>query len=486
MSSADVVAPGTGAGSKSWFSSKKSAASSPAADKGAASAANAAAQARANGERGPERFVPVTRFALMDRLAAPNAWPPGEATEVRRLFRYLDYWRGQQYNAKILALEQTYEAFSPDTDNLLTRKFTEEERRGMQRRVVDQMASILTQANYEQIDPRDVNLIITSETHYGLDLSVDFGAFEECLIFYRGATNKRDTRRPWRRFFLKEEFDVPIYRRLFLLFKLKPMETRIREVMQDKKLDRKMAEKMVRKLRAMLPEQVNEDNIYMKLFKNIPRSDIEMVFPNTQVKFRPLDKLRLGVTATGGVGMGIVGAAGKIALVIANPVAAAGAAVGLGGIAARQFFNFMNQKQRYMVIMAQNLYFHSMADNRGVMIKLAARAAEEDVKEEMLLYSVLAKEQAKREDLPAIDAAIEQYIQSSFGVTVNFDLDDALYRLIEDGLVAEDADGTLTTLPPRQAAKHLDEKWDMFLDNLPDFHGPEGREFEGNPPAQSE
>ncbi len=120
---------------------------------------------------------------------------------------------------------------------------------------------------------------------------------------------------------------------------------------------------------------------------------------------------------------------------------AAGAAIGLGGIAFRQAVNFINQKQRYMVVMAQNLYFHSMADNRGVMIKLADRAAEEDIKEEVLLYSVLAKEQAKRSDLPAIDAAIEQYLTTSFGVNVDFDLEDALGRLIADGLVAEAPDG---------------------------------------------
>ena len=122
----------------------------------------------------------------------------------------------------------------------------------------------------------------------------------------------------------------------------------------------------------------------------------------------------------------------------------------------------MNQKQRYMVVMAQNLYFHSMADNRGVILKLAARAAEEDIKEEMLLYSVLAKERARRQDLPDIDAAIEQYLTGSFGISVDFDIPDALDRLIADGVVSEHADGTLSTLPPREAALHIDQKWDRL------------------------
>src|SRR5690606_30952697 len=131
---------------------------------------------------------------------------------------------------------------------------------------------------------------------------------------------------------------------------------------------------------------------------------------------------------SGGLGFGAVGAAGKLALLATNPLAAAGALVALGGVAFRQTKNFMNQKQRYMVVMAQNLYFHAMADNRGVMLKLAARAAEEDVKEEMLLYSVLSKERARRQDIPDIDAAIEQYLSTSFGVSVNFDIPDALGR----------------------------------------------------------
>lgn len=433
-------------------------------------------------ERGRERFIPVTRFALLDRLTTPALWPAGQAQEARRFFRYLDHWRRQQYAAELHVLEETYEPFSPDSDLLMTRKFDPGERAEMQRRVLQGMQQILEQANYVRIDPSDVELILTRDSAYGLDLHVDLDAFEEVLLYYRGASTKRDQRRRWHKFYLKEEFDIPIFQRLFLLFKLKPFEVRVREIMQSEKLSRKEAEKSAKRRLSNVSEEVDENLIYMKLFKNIPRSDLEMVFPNTKVRFRLLDKLWLGATAGGGLGFGAIGAAGKIALLATNPLAAAGAMVGLGGVAFRQASNFMNQKQRYMVVMAQNLYFHAMADNKGVMLKLAARAAEEDVKEEMLLYSVLAKERARRHDLPDIDAAIEQYLTSSFGVSVDFDIPDALQRLIADGLVVEEADGTLVTLPPREAAEHIDRKWDLFLDELPEPMSAEGMEFEGNPP----
>ena len=110
-----------------------------------------------------------------------------------------------------------------------------------------------------------------------------------------------------------EEIEVPIFQRLCVVFKLKPDDIRIREVMVERGCNRKEAEKIVKKLRGLLPPQIKSDYIYLKLFKNMPRSDIEMVFPNTRVRFRMFDKIRLGVTAGGGLGMGVVGTAGKIA-----------------------------------------------------------------------------------------------------------------------------------------------------------------------------
>jgi hypothetical protein len=428
-----------------------------------------------------ERFIPLTALALVDRLTVPSAWPNGDHQSARRFFRYLDFWRRQQHNRRLMSLLRAYEPFDPDSDLLITRQYTPDENRRLQKRAVSEIKRSLERANYVAIDPKSVEVILTKDSHYGLDLHVDLGVFEECLLYYRGASKKRDTRTNYRKFLRKEEFDVPIYRRLVLLFKLKPFAVRVKEVMAEKNISEKEATKIVTRLRGSLPTEVKEDNIYIKLFKNIPRNDLEMVFPNTRVRFRLLDKIKLGVTGGGAVGMGLVGTAGKLAaggLTAANPVALLGAVAGLGGIAFRQGVNFMNQKQRYMVVMAQNLYFHAMADNRGVMIKLSECGADEDVKEEILLYSVLAKEPAKRSDLKLIDAAVEKYLRTTFDIQVDFDLPDALERLIADGIVREDADGTLHTLAPVEAARHLDAKWDRFLDDLPDGATQEGLELD--------
>jgi uncharacterized protein DUF3754 len=443
---------------------------------GVAAAASADPHSRSGRQAQREKFLPVTSYALIDRLT--TAWSGGDADQARRFMRYLSFWRRQSYTAKLLELEQVYEPFAPDSDNLVTRAYSPEEKRGMQRRLVELMSGLLEQGNFTRVDPENVHFILTKDSAYGLDLQVDLDAFEEILIYYRGATTITERRRDVRKAYIGwREVQIPVFRRMFLLFKLKPFDVRVREVMEEQKLDKKDAERIVRKLRGLLPPTVTSDCIYIKLFKNMPRSDVEMIFPNTKVRFRLFDKIKFGVTAGGGLGMGLFGTIGKIALA-SNPYTLAGAVAGFGGVALRQATNFINQRNRYMVVLAQNLYFHAMADNQGVMTLLADRAAEEDLKEEMLLYSVLAREPVNIAELGRVDSMIEELLNRTFGVNADFDVEDALQRLKQEGIVAELPDGTLRALPPREAALRIDKLWDACLDELPDFVPAMGHEVD--------
>jgi hypothetical protein len=96
----------------------------------------------------------------------------------------------------------------------------------------------------------------------------------------------------------------------------------------------------------------------------------------------------------------------------------------------------------------------------------------------MLLYSVLAKEPVNIRDLRQVDEAIEGYLKETFGIDVDFDVADALGRLKAEGVVTELPDGTLETMPPHEAALHIDKLWDACLDNLPDLVVEEGREID--------
>ncbi len=102
----------------------------------------------------------------------------------------------------------------------------------MQKRLVAQMADLLEQGNFTRVDPSNVHFILTKDSAYGLDLEVDLEAFEEILIYYRGATTITERRRDVRKAYMRwQEVKIPVFQRMFLLFKLKPFDVRVREVM---------------------------------------------------------------------------------------------------------------------------------------------------------------------------------------------------------------------------------------------------------------
>ena len=218
--------------------------------------------------RPDEHFLPVTRYALIERLTRPEAWAPGVEKDAQRFFRYLDYWRQQQHAMRLMRLVEAYEPFCPDSDLFVTRQYTDAERRAMQARVVAGVEYLVQQANYK-IVPRDkvAATILSKESHYGLDLKVDFDAFEELIVCYRGESTTKVKRRNVKRFFRKQEFSVPIFRRMLVMFKLKSVERHIEDVRRHLDLSQQDAAKHVRRSRGHIPEQIKSDNIYIKSWK---------------------------------------------------------------------------------------------------------------------------------------------------------------------------------------------------------------------------
>ena len=130
----------------------------------------------------------------------------------------------------------------------------------------------------------------------------------------------------------------------------------------------------------------------------------------------------------------------------------------------RQVMGFFNTRNRYMMMLAQNLYFCSLANNHGALTLIADSAEEEDVKEDMLLYAFLARSPSHRDALPALREEISDFLRERCGADVDYDAEDALRRVKEDGLVSVASDGTITAIAPEEARAHLDLLWDRLLD----------------------
>ncbi len=411
-----------------------------------------------------EHFIPVSRYGLRAKLIGMLKEDGGSERAWNRAFDCLAAWRHQSYRKLLLDLIEDYLPFSPDSDTASLIELDAAGQAKARAETIQGIEKLLVQANYVRLSEADLKRILIERSPHGLSLKVDLIDYDDLLLYYRGtAVEVQETRSPWRLYLARDRCEVPIFQRLFLLLKLKPLEALAAEIAAAKGLDPSKALEIARKRRRHLPAGVSSDKIYLKVFKRIPQVDLEMLFPNTRISFRPFDKLKLCVTAGGGTAAGVAGTATKI-LAATNPFALAAALAGLSAVIFRQVMGFFNTRNRYMMMLAQNLYFCSLANNHGALTLIADSAEEEDVKEDMLLYAFLARLPSHHDALADLKAAIQRFVADRCGTAIDFDANDALGRLLADGLVRKDASGNLSAIAPDEARAHLDRLWDGLLD----------------------
>lgn len=423
-----------------------------------------------------ETFIPVDPGELADRLAREEARDPapngvGPAAEF---FRFLSVWRHQTYRQRAARLKASYLPFSPDTDTQRNRQYSVAELDALEAELNEQLRELLVRANYHEIDSLELQRMLAATSPKGLELKVNLDEFDRALLFARGEGEEHVEKWVFKGLWPKKQrFTVATYKRLFLMLKLKTLQQRTREVMKEKNVSPPRAEKIALKQRRGLPDDPEGSFVYLRLFKDIPKEDLEMLFPNTEVKLRFLDKVRLGVSAGGSTAVGVGAAFTKAmaAIAAASPIGLAGAIFGVGGVVFRQVTNVFATRTRYMMMLARRLFFHSLANNRGVITLLLDRGEEEDIKEEMLLYFFLLRNPmpyAEMKQGGKLDRIVEAFLVREFGVRVDFDVEDAWSRLHRDGLLAKTRQGLITVQPPKSACTILEHKWRRLMSSNPE------------------
>ena len=428
--------------------------------------AAAAEQAISDGYVRRDRFIPVSRKVLMQALAAPDLWPGFNPAEVRSCFRCLSHWRHLAYADLGQELTETYLPFNPDRDiaeTAIAPGGADDEHKHVFIAAVRQM---LESANYDEIPRKVLQAVIDEDHPYGLELDVNLSEFEDIQLFVRGEATAQVQPDFLNKLRGKKPVTVDVFQRVFVLLKLKPVELRVKEIMVADRISEAKARKLVAQLRKMLPPDVDDQHIFVKMFKEMLRPDLEIIFPNTRIKLGSRDKLTIGASAGGGIGMGAVSAVTKVIAATLSPIGAVLAILGLAGAASQQVAQVVHKRARYMLKVTRNLYFQNISNNQGALALLTERAEEEDIKEELLLYTLLAKTSVHRHELAEAKAAIEQFLADEFKVEVAFDTEDALSRLLASGVVVEHSDGVLVAMSPATAAKHIDGMWDGYLDKI--------------------
>jgi hypothetical protein len=405
------------------------------------------------------RYIPFKKADIVEMCINDARLSPGAEESFRGFCRILESLFHFEFYWQLEELKGYYAPFNPDADTRTIRIYTTEERQELQGKLVESLGSILNAANFEKVTGADLREALREESLFEVRLEVDFQDFDELIFYRRGESRRRET---LVKFFglKKKPIEFTNYDRVVIFVKFKEAE---------------YFQKPKRKTLYFTP-----GSTLIKLFQNVPKADLEMLFPNSQVRMKTIDKLLIGVPAVISGTMLVATKLGASILLIGSLIAfwiglakeevridqrhlvalALGLAT-LGGFVVKQVNKFKNRKIKIMKALTENLYFKNLDNNAGVFHHLIDSAEEEEFKEAVVAYYFLltAEGGLTRNQL---DAAVEHWFESKYGCRIDFEIEDALKKLERLELVKRDG-GIMGCKSLREAKRQLDRIWDNYF-----------------------
>ena len=397
------------------------------------------------------RFIPFRKHDLVEMIIQ-HGQLSGREKDFRHLYTMLSSVFHFEFHQVMESLKNSYVNIDPDAD---TRDYKNTQQL-TETNFVELLAGVLNKANYNRITEADLNQALTESSLFNIRLHVDFSDFSEVLLFCRGESVREETLTRW--FFLKSKTIKFInYERVVVYIRYKD-ESQQTQTSADFKAGSAM----------------------LKLFQNVPKADLEMLFPNTKIRMRTIDKLLIGIPAIVSGGIVITTKLGASFVLLGSlfgfwlglsnqPVELnkASILVLLAGLAAlgvylwKQFSNFNNRKLRFMQALTQNLYFKNLDNNAGVFYRLVNDAEEEECKEALLAYYMLliSPQPLTRDEL---DQNIENWLFSHWQCEIDFEIGDAIEKLQALKLV-QIKNNKLNAININEAIKTLDLRWDNYF-----------------------
>lgn len=405
------------------------------------------------------RFIPYSRSDIVRLLVAEEQLNKEDSQKLKEVCDLLMHVYHYTFHQSLETLKDCYAPVNPDADTYTVFPTNKVQLQEKEKELFSALDSLLDKANFEKVTDQDLALSMAESSLFQIKLNVDFDDFEQVLFFRRGESIRQETLVSM--FGLrKKEVEFINYDRVVVIVKFKPQTY----------FDQQKRGQLYFK----------PGSTIIKYFRNIPRCDLEMLFPNTEVRMKPIDKVIIAVPAAVGGAIMLVTKLGSTLLlsgaliafwlgmrhdpVELNQTNLLALAVGFGTLGAflwKQFTNFKNRKIRFMKTLADNLYFKNLDNNIGVFHRLIDAAEEEECKEAMLAYYFLL---TSKQPLTAkiLDQQVENWFQSSLHHPLDFEVDDALNKLLTLGLASSTAN-QYSAVSLDKARHLLDEKWDNYF-----------------------
>jgi hypothetical protein len=395
-----------------------------------------------------EHFIPLRKSDLVNLLCGDKEFPRDQEETFRQFCRLLSATYHFEYQKRLEELKDAYAPFDPDADTKPLVKLDAAEKGRRLDELFEEFTWLMGRANFIHLAQDAIRAALDGSTDWGINMDVDFGVFDRLEIYARGDVMIKRHRRRLRNLYFQEEIKVPSYQRLVLILKLKPHRR--------------------------LGRLVDTNSVYFKVFKDIPKLDLEMLLPGARVQITRWDRSKIGLPFVSGLGLALWNIidhiAGVFRAIILAPTGFLWAAATAGlGYSYKSWYGFAQTKQRYSLTLTQSLYYQNLDNNAGVLFRLLDEAEEQECREAILAYYFLWRYAGEAGWRPGdLDDYVELYLERSANLKVDFEIGDAIDKL-ERARIVEKIGERYRAWPLEKALEMLDWTWDNYFK----FNNPE-------------
>ncbi len=298
----------------------------------------------------------------------------------------------------------------------------EESRKPQQmQHMIELFRQIMDDAGYKKVARADIEKCVGVASQWGVPLHVDLDLFEQLVVYARGDIMGTRFQRRLRNMYRMEAFEIPVYQRMVVAFQLKS------ELQGD--------------------EALSTDKMHLRMFKNIPKEDVDTLLPGARVRISGLDHVKIIVPSLGGFLMSLR----KIAqyAILFAVIALHWSLILIGlliGYLIKSTLGYFAAKKKRELKLTSNLYFQKLDTNAGVGHRIIQQAHRQRTCE--LFVACYALQTADEPLSPRrLRRRCERILREAVGVEIDFQVERVLHSLQQmNGAVSDGKRWSLTSL----------------------------------------
>ncbi|MGI9469003.1 MAG: DUF3754 domain-containing protein [Rubripirellula sp.] len=271
--------------------------------------------------------------------------------------------------------------------------------------VIELLGQTMEDAGYKNVERADIEKCVGVASQWGVPLHVDLGLFEQLVVYARGDIMGTRFRRRLRKLYRMEAFEIPVYQRMVVAFQLES------ELQGD--------------------EALGTGKMHLRMFKNIPKEDVDTLLPGARVRISGLDHVKIIVPSLGGFLMSLR----KIAqyAILFAVIALHWSLILIGlliGYLIKSTLGYFEAKKKRELKLTRNLYFQKLDTNAGVGHRVIQQAHRQRTCE--LVVACYALQTADEPLSPRrLRRRCERILREAVGVEIDFQIERVLRSLQE-------------------------------------------------------